>query len=187
MSKWIPDSTLNLALDQAADVDGESVCSAQPLTYFEAVWAPMWVAGEAVIAGEVRRSPTDNNMCYECTVGGTTGATEPAWSEVADATFSDGTVTWKAHANYSLAACDLAAEDIAVQDKAGGGREVVYAEKSAIVSHRGGTVTHTAFFSKANNSLEAVTTASTTAPGDNDIISGRTTIFHSVKIGLSIT
>ena len=186
MSKYIPNTTYDLALNQLNNVDHATVCSTQPTTYYNAIWADMWVADTAYDVGDEVRSPTDNDMVYECTVAGTSGSSEPAWGEVQDATFADGTATWKTHDNYSLAKCEYQPSDKTIQDRAGGGREIVFAEKSGIVSHRAGTVTHTAYYDSVNKTLEYVTTTTTTAPADDDIISGRTTIFHSNTVGLYI-
>lgn len=187
MSKMIPDSTLDLALEQIEKADAESVCSAQPTTYFQACRPDMWVADTVYVAGDVVRPPTDNDFVYECTVGGQSGSGEPAWAAVQDDTFSDGAATWKAHANVSLATCNLDAGDKVISDKVGGGRTLTVAEKTGIVSHRAGTITHTALINSTDKAVEFVTTATTTAPADDDIIAGRTTIFHELLVSLTLT
>lgn len=186
MAKMIPNTTLDLALDQVALADIETVCSTQPTTFYEACHPDMWIAETAYIVGDETRSPTDNNMVYECTVPGTSGASEPAWSEVQDDTFTDGTVTWKAHTNYSLATIALDAGDKVIADGASG-RTLTFAEITGIVSHRAGTITHTAFINSTDKTIELITTATTTAPADDDIIAGRTTIFHTVNVNLALT
>ena len=187
MAKMIPNSTLNLALNRLALADIESVCSVEPATFFQGCHGDLWVASTVCTAGDVIRPPTDNDTVYECTVSGTTGASEPAWSDTQDATFTDGTVTWKAHTNYSLATIALDPADIVISDKAGGGRTITFSEKIGVVSHRDGTITHTAFLNSTDQTVEFITTASTTAPADDDIIAGRTTIFHEIALNLSIT
>jgi len=186
MAKYLPDSTYDLALAQIENADEEAVCSVEPSSYYQACWPSMWVATTAYSVGDIVRPPTDNDFVYECTVGGTSGGSEPAWETTQDNTFSDNDITWKAHENYSLAYTTLAGGDKTIQAKGGGGREIVFAEKTGITSHRSGTVTHTAFMTSSTKAIEMITTASTTTVGDNDIVSGRTTIFQSVTAGISI-
>ena len=57
---------------------------------------PQWAANKAVKKGDRRRPTVGNGFVYECTVAGTTGATEPTWPTTSGATVTDGTVTWKA-------------------------------------------------------------------------------------------
>lgn len=186
MGKMIPDSTFDLALARIQTADIESICSTQPMSFFEACRPDMWVADTVYIAGAVCRAPTDNDTVYECIVGGTSGSSEPAWSTTQDATFTDGTVTWKAHFNFSLATCDLDPGDKVIEAKIGGGRTLIIAEKTGVVSHRAGTITHTALINSVDQTIEYITTATTTAPADDDIIAGRTTIFHELLVSLAI-
>ena len=55
-----------------------------------------WSASEVVSIGAERSLSTCDYLYLECTVGGTTGGTEPALSESTQLsdTFTDGTVTW---------------------------------------------------------------------------------------------
>ena len=184
MAKYIPTSTIDLALNQIKKSDYESICSQQPTTYFEACNPEMWVAEAAYVVGDISKAPTDNNMAYECTTGGTSGASEPAWSEVQDGTFTDGTVTWKAHDNYSLVTAELLEADKTLADIANG-RSLTFAEKTMVLSHRAGTVTHTAFINSADLQLEAVTVSVTSVAADNDIMAGRNTILGAVTIPLT--
>jgi hypothetical protein len=62
--------------------------------------AAVWVAGRTVVAGE-RVIPAQAQegvtpRSYLCTVGGTTGASEPSpWPTTTGSTFTDGSVTWQ--------------------------------------------------------------------------------------------
>ena len=95
MAKYIPNSTYDLMLNRIATADFESVCHTFPDTFYNACHSDLWVAETAYDLGDVVRPPTDNNMVYECTTAGTSGASEPAWGETQDVTFNDGTVVWK--------------------------------------------------------------------------------------------
>lgn len=54
-----------------------------------------WLAGQTKVAGDYVTSPAAGSLyAYECTVGGTTGATAPTHTTI-NATASDGGVTWK--------------------------------------------------------------------------------------------
>ncbi|RME56705.1 hypothetical protein D6779_10105 [Candidatus Parcubacteria bacterium] len=57
---------------------------------------PQWGANVAVKKGDRRRPTVANGFVYECTVAGTTGATEPTWPTISGQTIIDGNVTWKA-------------------------------------------------------------------------------------------
>jgi hypothetical protein len=55
----------------------------------------MWHPSRTVPVGEYVLPPRPNGHFYRCTTGGTTAATPPAWSIEADATITDGGVTWQ--------------------------------------------------------------------------------------------
>lgn len=62
-----------------------------------AVWAASTVYS---LGAKVKNTSTANanqQFLYVCTTAGTSGGTEPSWTEVEDATFSDNTVVWTAH------------------------------------------------------------------------------------------
>ena len=184
MAKWVPDSNLDLQLQDIDDADEQAVCNAQPSDFFDAHYPDMWVADTVYSAGDCVRPPTANNFIYECTVGGTSGSSEPAWSITDQATFSDNTVTWRAHESVCLANCDIDPGDKSIADNPTGpeyGRALTIAEISGSICHRSGTVSHTAFLDKTNQLLKAVTTAETDTAGDNDIESGKAVIFQSVR------
>ena len=182
MSKWVPTDYLDLILDEIALADEEAVCFSQPATYFQACWPSMWVAETAYVAGDVVRPPTQNGFVYECTVGGTSGSSEPAWGTTQDGTFSDGTVTWKTHANYALINSALASGDKSIADHLDGGRALTIAEKESVLIHTSGTVTHTALITNSTQTLHLVDTATTIEETTDDVVAGRTCILHTMTI-----
>lgn len=183
MAKWINPVTEDFRLNEIAKADGESICNAQPATYFQACHPPTWVQSTAYSAGDLVRPPTLNGYIYECTVGGTSGASEPGWGTTPDGTFSDGTVTWKTHANYTLAYSDLVSGDKVIADSADPvGRKLTVGQKIGVVTHRAGTVSHTALIEHATRKLHLVSTAETTLGVNDDVEAGRTTIFFAFSI-----
>lgn len=183
MSKWIHPTTEDLRLNEIAKSDGESICSAQPADYFQACHPEMWVQETAWSLGDLVRPPTINGYIYECTVEGSSGSAEPGWGTVPGGTFSDGTVTWKTHVNYSLAYSDLLPGDKVIADSADPvGRKLTIGQKIGVVTHRAGTVTHTALVEHATKKLHLVSTAETTLGVNDDVESGRTTIFFAFSI-----
>lgn len=73
---------------------------------FPGVWAATTAytansAGDA-ITGSLVRPTTANNCYFLCTVAGTSGGTEPAWTTTIGGTTIDGTVTWKTLQSYQL-------------------------------------------------------------------------------------
>jgi len=182
MARWIPQDLQDYILNDIAACDGQVMTTQQPGTYFNAVRPPLWLQSHVYIAGDIVHPPTENEKVYECTVGGTSGSSEPAWGTVQDATFSDGTVTWKVHNNYSLASRTLVSGDKEISDDVGtGGRKLVIAEKMGVVSHAAGIVSHVALINSVTKALRYVSTAQTTL-GSNEIESGRTTIFYALTI-----
>lgn len=186
MAKWILEATLQAVLDEIEKSDEEAVCNTQPATYFNAIHPDLWVAETTYVAGDTARPPTDNNFVYECTVGGTTGTVEPGWTTTQDSTFTDGTVTWKAHENYSLANTPLVEGDKTRGAGSPSGFKLTVAEIMGITTHRAGTVTHTALLEHAAKKLHHVTTASTTLAENNDVEAGRTTIFHELEVQVRV-
>lgn len=185
MTKYIPDSTLDLTFTQLQTIDAETVCSDFPLSYYEAINCPMWEAETEYSIGSSVKSPTDNNMAYECTVNGISGSTEPAWTTISGDSFSDNTITWKAHNNYSLAGVTLAPADKVISDITGG-RKLTIAEKTT-TSYRSGTVTNTAFLNSTSKTIEMISTASTTLPANDYIMSGRAVILHEISVNSVIS
>lgn len=184
MPKWTPDSYLELIFNEIKKSDEEAICSAQPLTYFNAVWPDLWIQSTTYIVGNLVYPPTQNGFIYECVSAGDSGATEPSWSTTQDQTFSDGTVTWKTHENYALANSPLAPGDFTVSDGDVGGRKMTVAQKMGVVTHTNGTVTHTALIEHATRTLHFVTTSQTTL-GSNDVEAGRSTLLFAFDITVS--
>jgi hypothetical protein len=182
MPKWIPDSYLELILDEIKKSDEEAICNAQPSTFFNAVWPDLWLATTAYVVGDVIHPPTVNGFVYECVTAGTSDATEPGWGTTQDAVFADGTVSWKTHENYSLANTPLVPADFTVADGDVDGRKLIVAQKMGAVTHDSGDVTHTALIELATKTLHFVTTAQTTLGGSNYVDSGRSTIFFEFDI-----
>lgn len=58
--------------------------------------APVWAASTAYAQWSQVMPTTANTFTYIAIVGGTSGATEPSFPTIADATVTDGTVTWQA-------------------------------------------------------------------------------------------
>jgi len=182
MPRYTPDSILDLVLDEYMKADEQAVCSAQPATYFESCWPNMWVAETAYVAGDTTRPPTGNGKVYECTVGGTSGVSEPPWGTTQDDTFSDGTVTWKTHDNYALINSAIPPEDMAKGDGDVDGRKLTIAQKMGVTIHTDGAVSHTALIDNTEQKLKLATISSTSLEGDNDVLSGRTTLLHELTI-----
>lgn len=182
MAKFVPDLDLGLVLDEIEKSDEEVVLSQQPTTYFNCVRPNVWVGSSFVSIGDLRRPPTNNGFIYECLVGGTTGGIEPGWSTVQDGEFSDNDITWKAHENYALANSPLTPGDKVRADGDVDGLKLTIAEIPGVATHTTGTVTNTALIEHATRKLRLVTDTSTTVVGNNDIESGRTTIFHEFSI-----
>ena len=59
-----------------------------------------WTAEAVKVVGDRVYPTTETLFYYECTTGGTSGATEPEWETTVGGTQVDGTVTWTCH-SYS--------------------------------------------------------------------------------------
>lgn len=186
MSKFLPESTIMLVLDELNKADEEVACTSQPLTYFNAIHPDIWSSEETIAVGDTRRPPTDNNFVYECISAGDTGALEPGWSTTQDGTFVDGTVTWKAHENYAVANKPLVGGDKSITPATPNGFDFKVQQIMGITTHRSGTLGHFALIEHATKKLHHVTTASTTIDGDDLVVAGRTTIFHELVVHVGI-
>lgn len=183
MAKWIQDSTVDALLAEIAESDGESICNGQPATYFNACHPEIWVQGTAYVVGDLVRPPTVNGYIYECIDDGVAGAVEPGWGTSQDATFSDGGVMWTTHINFTLAYSPLVPGDKTIGSNTGpAGRNLTIGQKIGVVTHRAGTVTHTALINDADKKLQYVSTAETTLAVNDEVEAGRTTIFFEWKI-----
>lgn len=182
MAKWIPDAHLDLVLEAITVSDEEVVLTQQPTTYYNCVWPVVWSSDTSVIEGDLVYPPTQNGFIYECVTAGSTGSSEPGWSVTQDETFSDGTVIWKAHENYSLANQSLDPADKVISDGDIDGRKLTISQKMGVTTHTSGVVAYFALIEHATKSLHYVTTSETTTPGDNSVNAGRTTIFYEHTI-----
>lgn len=54
-----------------------------------------WAASAAKSVNDIVRPATHNGYRYKCTVGGTTGGSQPTWPTTIGQTVVDGTVTWR--------------------------------------------------------------------------------------------
>lgn len=57
--------------------------------------AVAWAATTAKVVGDRVKKVASNGHAYVCTVAGTTGGSEPAWTVDSKAVFTDGGVTWR--------------------------------------------------------------------------------------------
>lgn len=181
MSQWMPQSYQDFILNSISASDEQCVCSAQPTTYYQACKGSLWLADHVYSQGDVVHPPTYGGYVYECTVGGTSGSSEPSWGTVDNETFSDNGVTWKTHINYSLINTALVSGDFSITDESTD-RVLNIAQHIGVVTHRSGTITHTAYILSTDKSLRFVTTSHTTLSENDDVVAGRTTIIFAMKI-----
>ena len=183
MSRYIPDSTLDLIINDIAAADEVSVCSNQPATYYNACHpAVIWVAQTDYAEGDLIRPPTGNGFIYECTVPGTSDISEPPWGTAQDETFNDNGISWKTHANYALVNAPLTADDKIIEDHEPDGRRLRVLQKMGILVHTEGDVTHTALIDNSSKALKFVTVSQTSLAGDNLVVAGRTTLIHELNV-----
>ena len=158
MAKATNDIVMDASLDKLAEADNLNVCSAQPLTYYEAIDPSAWQAGLGYILGDAARPTIRNGYAYEVTTAGTSGASEPAWPTVIGATVVDGGVTWTCRANYNLAAGALITTDFTKANGDISGRKTTVAAKTGLGIHTTGTATHVATADDATKVFLDVTT-----------------------------
>lgn len=60
----------------------------------------VWTASQVVVAGAIRRPTAYNGRRFICTVGGTTGGSEPSWNTTIDGLTTDNTVTWQTKQSF---------------------------------------------------------------------------------------
>lgn len=187
MSRYIPETYQDYVLNKIIECDEQVICSAAPTTYYNAVHPDIWLANTAYVAGDLVRPPVNNGFIYECTVGGTSGATVPGWGTSQNQTFSDNTVTWKTHVNVALANTARIPGDYTLADYSLNGvtgRVLTIPEKQGVISHSAGNISHCALIEVSTKELRYVTEAVSTV-GGSALESGRTTIFKEMKIVFS--
>lgn len=164
MAKFTNDAVMDAALDEIATADKETVCSAQPATYYEAVDPAAWIASTAYALGDAARPTTRNSFAYEVTTAGTSAATEPTWPTTAAATVADNTATWTCRDNHALTEnASMAGGDYTKANGDTSGRKVTMAQKASINIHTSGTATHVALVDDAQKALQEVTTCTSQA------------------------
>lgn len=175
MTQYIPSEYFDYILEEISKADGISLCTNQPLTYYNAEWPNLWTASVPYVIGDTVRPPTVNGFIYECTTSGTSGSFEPVFGLTQDALFSDGSVVWKTHINYSIANSIINSGEIVITNETYG-KKLTTPQKSS-VTHASGTVLHTALISTAERKLKLVTNCLFPEPPDNQLVSGRTIVF----------
>jgi hypothetical protein len=75
-------------------VGGSSVPTLSDNVFLNSKPAPTWAASTAYALTNIVSTITGNGFYYECTTGGTTGASEPSWPIIVGNTVTDGTVVW---------------------------------------------------------------------------------------------
>lgn len=162
MPKTISDIVLDAALDKIAEADEICVCSAQPLTYYEAKDPIAWAVGTAFTLGDAVRPTTRNGFAYECTVAGTSGAAiEPTWPTNPGGTVVDGTVTWTCRNNYAQANDGLIGGDFVKANGDVSGRKITVGSQADFAIHTSGNATHVALVDDTAKVLLLVTTCTT--------------------------
>jgi len=186
MGAWIPEAYQDYIINQIKECDEQAMCSAQPSTYYNVVRPPIREASTAYDVGDLIHPPEANGFIYECITAGITDVLDPAWGDVQDETFLDGTVLWKSHENYALVNCARVAGDYAVNDyndpvEGITGRSLTLTEEQGSITHTAGVVSHCALICSTDRTLRYVTEAQTTI-GNNTLESGRSTIFYALNI-----
>ena len=180
MTKWMSDTWLDYALTQlSTDAETTAILTTFPTTYFNCKKGVVWEDSTAISLSEVRYPPVWNGFVYECTVAGTTGSSEPPWGTVQDATFADGTVTWKTHESYCLVNDTVGTPTITAETF---GKRLTFASTTGAISHAAGTVTHTAIISDTNQEVLYVTESETEEVADDDVLSGRIITINEIVI-----
>ena len=180
METWIPSEWYDDILDKIAVATQQSVCSKKPVNFYEAYWpGKIWAKNTAYQLGDFMASPTPNGFIYECITAGTSGGTEPGFATNQDATFTDGTVTWKAHANYSLVATAMAASDF-VKSEIPNGKQLQVKEKVGVLIHKSGAIGYTALLDVTNKKVLHITKA--TSVLGTPLEKGNLTVFYTYNI-----
>lgn len=180
METWIPSGWYDDILDKIAVATQQSVCSQKPTNFYQAYWPNnVWAKNTAYAVGDFVTSPTVSDNIYECVTAGTSGATEPGFGNNQDQTFSDGTVTWKTHKNYSIVSTPMTAADF-TKETIANGKQLVVAEKVGVIIYKSGAIGYTALLDVANKELLHVTKA--TSVLGTPLEKGNLTVFYTYNI-----
>jgi hypothetical protein len=82
-------------------VNGEYLCRIYAIEGVRGDNVPVWQASTAYTVGQMVRNTSvqnaDQQFLYICITAGTSGGTQPTWTEIEDGTINDGSVVWEAH------------------------------------------------------------------------------------------
>ena len=180
METWIPSEWYDDILDRIASATQQSVCSQKPTTFYEAYWpGSIWEASKAYTVGTFVASPTVTDHIYECVSAGTSGSNEPGFGVNQDQTFTDGTVTWKTHINYSIVSVPMSSSDFTKEDIENG-KQLVVGEKTGALIYKDGIIGYTALLDVPNKKLLHITKA--TSVLGTPLEKGNLTVFYSYNI-----
>ena len=181
MTFYVPQAGIDAILDNIALSTMGATCSASPTTWYNACRPDLWVINTVYSIGDVRHSGNPG-FVYECIIGGTSGAFEPAWGTAQDEEFVEGpdTLRWKTHENFALCNVTYVPGDftIATVSTPDPGRELTIAGIAGVLTHTTGDVTHTAFFIDVTKELTYIAEAETTLVSNNTLTAGRLTVFQ---------
>lgn len=169
MGKFVPNDDLDLVLDRIALSNQEVILTQDPQSFFACVFPDLHTLDTTYTVGVLVRPATDNGFVYECTVGGLSGSTEPTWSTTQDELFTDNGVTWRTHANYTLANADLTVSDFS-KSNVTGGRKLTVAQKANLLVHKTGIPAVAAFINTTTQTLHAYTRTRTAIIVNNQIV-----------------
>lgn len=180
METWIPSEWYDDILDKIAVATQQSVCSRKPTNFYEAYWPNnVWSKNTAYILGDMVTSPTVSDNIYECISAGTSGNSEPGFGQNQDQTFTDGTVTWKTHKNYSIVSTAMTPADF-TKEEIDHGKQLRVAEKVGVLIYKSGTIGYTALLDVANKKLLHITKA--TSVLGTPLEKGNLTVFYTYNI-----
>ena len=180
METWIPSEWYDDILDKIAVATQQSVCSQKPTNFYEAYWPnSIWTKNTQYAIGDLITSPTANNFLYECISAGTSGSTEPGFATNATATFTDGTVTWKTHNNYSIVSTPMGPSDF-IKTEIEHGKQLQVKEKVGILIYKSGPIAYTALLDVANKKMLHITKA--TSVLGTPLEKGNLTVFYTYNI-----
>lgn len=180
METWIPSDWYDDILDKIAVATQQSVCSQKPADFYEAYWPnAIWTKNTTYTTGTLITAPTATNFLYECITAGTSGGTEPGFAQNKGSTFTDGTVTWKTHNNYSIVSTPMESTDF-IKESLENGKQLRVVEKVGILIYKSGPIGYTALLDVANKKLLHVTKA--TSVLGTPLEKGNLTVFYTYNI-----